>query len=120
MKRYWVYILLCSDNSFYTGMTSDLEQRVIDHNTKRYPCSYTSSRLPVKLVFNEEFSDARLAREFERRIKKWSHEKKEALIDGNIDLLHVLAECKNTSHYRNRYLQSSFDSDFVMPSEDKA
>ncbi len=102
MKRYWVYILLCSDGTYYTGNTSNLEQRVIEHNTKRYPDAYTSKRLPVTLAFSEEFSDARLAREFERKLKNWSHDKKEALINGDIERIHVLAQCRNSTHYKNR------------------
>lgn len=99
MKRFWVYILQCSDDSYYVGSTSNLEQRIIEHNTKRYH-GYTSSRLPVKLMFSEEFNDARLAREFERKLKGWSHKKKKALIDGDFNLLHILAECKNSTNYK--------------------
>lgn len=101
LKRYWVYILLCSDGTYYTGNTSNLEQRVIEHNTTRYTDSYTSKRLPVKLVFSEEFSDARLAREYERKLKKWSHGKKEALIKGDFHRIHLLAECKNNTHFKH-------------------
>ncbi|MFZ4621830.1 MAG: GIY-YIG nuclease family protein [Bacteroidota bacterium] len=109
MKRYWVYILLCSDGTYYTGNTSNLEQRIIEHNTKRFPDSYTSKRIPVSLAFSEEFTDARLAREYERKLKKWSHGKKDALIKGEIDRLHILAECRNITHFR--YQNNRFKMD---------
>jgi putative endonuclease len=98
MKRYWVYILRCSDNSYYTGSTSNLDQRLIEHQNKKYN-GYTSSRLPVKLVFSEEFFDAKLAASFEKQIKGWSRKKKEALIRRDLNLLHILSSCKNGTHY---------------------
>ena len=90
MKRSWVYILRCSDGSYYTGCTTNLEKRIQEHNFKRYD-SYTSIRLPVKLVYSQEFSDINDAIVAERKIKGWSRKKKEALINENFDLLHVLA-----------------------------
>ncbi len=63
---------------------------------------YTSTRLPVKLVFSEVFPDIRYAIQAERQIKGWTRRKKEALMRGNITLLHELAECRNETHYKNR------------------
>jgi predicted GIY-YIG superfamily endonuclease len=62
-----------------------------DHNTGRYE-GYTSSRLPVKLIWTCEFSDIRYAFEFERKIKKWTRAKKEALMRGDYDMLHILSK----------------------------
>ena len=90
MHRAWVYIVECSDKSYYTGSTTDLDQRLIDHNTGRYR-GYTSSRLPVTLLWSLEFSDIRDAFAFERQIKEWSRAKKEALMRGDFDLLHLLS-----------------------------
>jgi len=98
MKRYWVYILCCSDNSYYTGSTSNLDQRLIEHQYKKYD-GYTSSRLPITLVFSEEFSDAKLAESFEKQIKGWSRKKKEALIARDVAMLHLLSVCKNNSYF---------------------
>ena len=98
MKRYWVYILCCSDNSYYTGSTSNLDQRLIEHQYKKYD-GYTSSRLPITLVFSEEFSDTKLAASFEKQIKGWSRKKKEALIARDVEMLHLLSVCKNNSHF---------------------
>jgi predicted GIY-YIG superfamily endonuclease len=90
LDRAWVYIVLCSDGSYYVGSTIDIEKRIIDHNEVRYE-GYTSSRLPVTLLWSSEFSDIRYAFEYERKIKKWSRAKKEALMKGNYDQLHLLS-----------------------------
>lgn len=97
-KKYWVYILQCSDDSYYTGMTSDLDCRLVEHQYGKYD-GYTSSRLPMALVFSEEFTDAKLAASFEKQIKGWTRKKKEALIRLDLDTLHNLANCKNSTHY---------------------
>jgi predicted GIY-YIG superfamily endonuclease len=68
---------------------------LINHNTGRYR-GYTSSRLPVKLLWSLEFSDIRDAFAFERQIKLWSRAKKEALMRGHFDLLHFLSRSTAT------------------------
>jgi putative endonuclease len=90
MNRSWVYIVECSDSSYYVGSTTELEQRINDHNSGRYE-GYTSSRLPVVLLWSCEFSDIREAFAFERKIKKWSRAKKEALMRDDFDALHKLS-----------------------------
>jgi predicted GIY-YIG superfamily endonuclease len=90
MNRAWVYITLCSDGTYYVGSTTDLEQRIIDHYEGRYE-GYTSTRLPVKLLWSSEYSDIRYAFEYERKIKKWSRAKKEALMKGDYDQPHLLS-----------------------------
>ena len=101
MKQSWVYILKCSDGSYYTGCTTNLEQRIQEHNFKKYD-SYTSTRLPVELVYSQQFANINEAIAAERRIKDWNRSKKEALIKGDFDLLHNLAECKNETNYKNK------------------
>lgn len=59
-----------------------------DHNSGKYE-GYTSSRLPVKLLWSEEYHDIRDAVVLERRIKKWTRKKKEALMRGDLSLLHM-------------------------------
>ena len=86
MKDYFVYILECSDNSFYTGVTHDIEKRLKEHQSGLIN-GYTSKRLPVKLVFSERFREIDQAIRFEKQIKGWSRKKKLALINGDIDLL---------------------------------
>ncbi|UFH35705.1 GIY-YIG nuclease family protein [Flavobacterium acetivorans] len=100
MKFYYVYILLCNDNSLYVGITSDVERRVMEHNAGKYPEAYTHSRRPVSLVFYQDFTDANQAIEFEKKLKKWSRIKKQALIDGDFDRLQNLSECRNATHHK--------------------
>jgi putative endonuclease len=99
-KTYWIYILKCLDGSYYTGSTSDLENRLIEHQTGKIK-GYTSKRLPVELVFSEYSEDVYEILNAERQIKKWSRVKKEALINGDFELLHNLSECKNETNYIN-------------------
>ena len=101
MRPGWVYILECSDGTHYTGATSDLAVRLEQHRTGYY-AGYTSSRLPVTLVFSHRFNRIDEAIQAERQIKRWSGKKKKALVNGDIDLLHELAECRNRSHCRYR------------------
>jgi predicted GIY-YIG superfamily endonuclease len=77
----WVYILKCSDGSYYTGSAIDLEKRVAEHMAGTYG-GYTSKRLPVKLVFSDEMPTSFDAFLGERQIKGWTRRKKEALIKG--------------------------------------
>ncbi len=79
---FWVYILECADGSYYTGHTEDLEIRLAAHNQRTYKC-YTTTRLPVRLVFYDDFPTREDAFTRERQIKGWSRRKKQALINGD-------------------------------------
>ena len=79
---FWVYILRCADNSYYTGHTDNLEQRLAKHQAGEIE-GYTSTRLPVRLLFSEEFPTREEALACERQIKGWSRRKKEALMRGD-------------------------------------
>jgi putative endonuclease len=92
MKQYFVYILLCSDNSYYTGVTNDLERRLYEHETGLDPKSYTFKRRPLKLVFQENFNDVNEAIAFEKQVKGWRRAKKEAIINGDWHLLPELSK----------------------------
>lgn len=92
MKQSYVYIIKCSDETFYTGVTSNLSQRIFQHDTGYYPDCYTFNKRPLKLVFYCEFTDINIAIEKEKQIKKWSRIKKQALINGDYDLLPNLAK----------------------------
>ena len=87
MKCYHVYILKCADNSYYTVITSDLDKRISEHESGTHKNSYTHFRRPVKLVYSAEFSSVDLAIAMEKKIKKWSRVKKEALITGAFEHL---------------------------------
>lgn len=91
MNQYFVYILLCNDNSYYTGVTNDLERRLYEHENGIDPGSYTCKRRPVKLVFHERFNDVIQAIAFEKQVKGWNRKKKEAIINGNWHLLPELS-----------------------------
>ena len=92
MKIYYVYILKCSDETFYTGITSNLSSRMVSHKSGKFKDSYTYSRRPLKLVFYCEFTDPNLAIDTEKQIKKWSQGKKKALIAGDYEKLPNLAK----------------------------
>lgn len=99
LKYFYTYILECSDRSYYTGITNDIERRLIEHNSDDFPKSYCHNRRPVKIVFAELFLQPEAAIEFEKQIKGWNRKKKEAMIKRNYDRLKELAICKNeTSH----------------------
>ena len=75
-----VYILRCSDNSYYTGLTKqDIDARVWEHNAGIYD-GYTAKRRPCTLVFMEVYDRLTEAIDRERQIKGWSRKKKEALM----------------------------------------
>jgi len=102
MFSYHVYILKCSDDSYYTGITNNLERRFNEHNLGLKKDSYTHSRRPLILEFSQEFNDVLQAINFEKKIKGWTRAKKKALIDGDYDLLVLLSQCKNESHFKNK------------------
>ena len=83
MKQYFVYILLCSDNSYYTGITNNLQKRFYEHKEGTDPKAYTFKRRPLKLVFYETFNDVNQAIAFEKQVKGWRRAKKEAIINDN-------------------------------------
>jgi len=89
-----VYMLECSDGSLYVGHTDDLDARLSAHRSRRYS-GYTASRLPVRLVFSEGFSTRDEAFAAERRIKGWSHAKKQALARGDWDSVARLASIRS-------------------------
>ncbi|PKP07904.1 MAG: hypothetical protein CVU09_18080 [Bacteroidetes bacterium HGW-Bacteroidetes-4] len=94
MKVYYVYILECSDGSYYTGITSNLSNRYIQHQTGFYKSCYTYNKRPLEMVFFADFTEVEMAIAFEKQVKKWSRAKKKALIEGKMEELIVLAKKK--------------------------
>lgn len=92
MRQLFVYILKCSDDTFYTGVTNNIDRRLDEHNSGRSPGSYTYTRRPVKLMYHAGFTDFYAAIAKEKQIKRWSNAKKQALIDGRFDDLVNLAK----------------------------
>ena len=96
-KIYYVYIIKCSDNSYYVGVTNNLQKRINEHNDGIDSMSYTFSRRPVELVFNQEFLDVNDAIIFEKKLKGWSRAKKEALINNRFEDLPLLSKNRKDS-----------------------
>lgn len=94
MRSLTVYILQCSDDTYYTGVTNNLERRLKEHQQAVNPGCYTASRLPVTLVYSESIKNPIKAIEAEKQLKNWSRKKKEALIAGRLELLPQLAKKK--------------------------
>ena len=80
MKTYFVYIIKCSDDSYYTGFTNNLVRRMIEHIEGKNKDSYTFDKRPIELVWFETFNDVLNAIAIEKQIKGWTRVKKEALI----------------------------------------
>jgi putative endonuclease len=88
---YYVYILRCSDDSFYVGSTEHLQARVHAHNSGR-GATYTFKRRPVRLMYAEAFETKTQAIKRERQLKRWSAAKKQSLLDGDIETLRRLSK----------------------------
>ena len=100
MPKGYMYILKCSNDTYYTGSTKDLERRLMQHQNGE-GANYTRKHLPVELVYFEEFQRIDQAFYREKQIQNWSQKKKEALIKGEIDSLHKLAVCMNKTNSDN-------------------
>jgi predicted GIY-YIG superfamily endonuclease len=87
----WVYILRCGDNTFYVGHTSDVDARLRSHRAG-VGASYTASRLPLDLVYEERCQSLNDALHRERQLKRWSAEKKAALIARDSQRLKQLSK----------------------------
>ena len=98
MLNFYIYILKCSDGTYYTGHTDNLEKRIIEHEDNVYEC-YTSKRLPVELVFVQECASRSEALEAERKIKKWGKRKKDALVTRGWEGILALRKVKRIGIY---------------------
>jgi len=99
MNNGMVYILQCSDGSYYTGVTNDKDRK---HRQGIYHKCYTYSRRPVKLLWTSEEIPLDQAIDLEKMIKGWRREKKEALMNGEFERLPALSKA-----YSERGNQSS-------------
>jgi putative endonuclease len=108
VKIYYVYMLLCADNSIYTGITSALEIRVGQHQFGVDPTCYTFTRRPVTLVHASDFRNVDDAIAWEKHLKRWSRAKKMALIADDWPRIQELAKCLNLTS-ATYYGESSFD-----------
>lgn len=108
MKFYYVYMIRCSDSSYYVGITNDVERRMNEHSLGLNPTSFTHKRRPVHLVYSAEFQNVDEAIAWEKRIKRWNRQKKKALIQNDWDALPELAKrrTEHRGHASRRSLRS--------------
>src|SRR5919106_3545926 len=100
---YVVYILECSDVSYYTGTAVDMSQRLLQHEQGVVPSSYTYSRRPVKLVWtSEETEHYSQALRWEKQLKGWSRTKKQALIRNDFDAIHEIVKEERKRKDKNK------------------
>ena len=101
----FTYILLCSNNEYYVGSTFDLKKRLQEHYNGEGG-RFTKFNRPVTLVYSEEYETISEAFRRERQLHGWSRAKKEALINGDIELLKALstsrAMSKDTSRAKSK------------------
>lgn len=95
---YWVYILHCCDDSYYIGVTNNLELRFAQHEAGIHPESYTFNKRPLTLVYSVQFRNVLDAIAWEKQIKRWSRKKKEALIAKDPESLAKLAARQTPFH----------------------
>jgi putative endonuclease len=92
IMEWYLYILLCDEKTFYVGLTSNIQQRIHSHKsgynigTKRFS--------HVRLVYKEKHPSRIEAEKREKQLKGWTHAKKKALIEGNIELLKQLSKSR--------------------------
>jgi len=91
MANGYMYILKCNDDTYYTGSTKNIEHRFTEHQLGA-GAIYTKNRLPVSLVYYEEYDRIDHAFYREKQIQDWSRKKKETLINGEENLLPELAK----------------------------
>jgi predicted GIY-YIG superfamily endonuclease len=92
--HWFVYILACSNSSYYIGHTHDLAARLSLHQHKK-GAQHTAVNTPSAILYQESFSSELLAIRRERQLKRWSRAKKEALIIGDTKLLHELSKSRD-------------------------
>jgi predicted GIY-YIG superfamily endonuclease len=96
LMAFWVYMLRCADNSYYTGHTDNLDQRIAQHHQGYFRSCYTYTRRPLELVFSQDFATREEALISEQQIKGWSRKKKEAMMRGDWAEVSRLAKLTNT------------------------
>lgn len=87
----YMYMLQCADGSFYVGSTLNLEHRLAQHNEGE-GAEYTKSRLPVQLLYFEEFDRVDDAYRREKQVQGWGRAKRLALAAGHLDALPALSK----------------------------
>lgn len=81
-QNWFIYILECNDRTLYTGVTTDLQRRINEHNSSKLGARYTAARRPVNLVYHEEAATRSTAQQREHQIKALSRDEKQRLISA--------------------------------------
>ncbi|WP_432412843.1 GIY-YIG nuclease family protein [Rasiella sp. SM2506] len=102
MKSYYIYIIKCADGLLYTGFTNNISRRFQEHQEGRNKGAFTYKRRPLELIFYQEFNDVKQGIYFEKKIKNWSAKKKLALANKDFEMLQILSECRNMTHFKYR------------------
>ena len=102
MKSYYIYIIECADGLLYTGFTNNLSRRLEEHQLGRNKNSFTHNRRPLRLIFQQGFNNVEHAIYFEKKIKRWSAQKKRAISNDDFEMLQILSECRNMTHFKYR------------------
>lgn len=89
-SRWFVYMVRCSDNSLYSGVTTDVERRELEHNTSAKGAKYTRVRRPVMMVFSLAVENRSVAGKLEAQLKKLTKVKKEQLVKRGDELIPML------------------------------
>ena len=89
---YSLYILRCRDGSLYTGIATDVDRRIREHETGPRGARYLRGRGPLRLVFSARLGNRATAQQYEYRVKRLQRERKEALIAGQMALEDLLAD----------------------------
>jgi 5-(carboxyamino)imidazole ribonucleotide synthase len=108
-EAFYIYIILCNDDSYYTGLTDDLMRRFEEHVNGLYETCYTFKRRPLILKYYETIPFLKDAVEREKQIKGWSKAKKKALIEGNFHKLQLLSQCNNLSHHKYKNIEQNIN-----------
>ncbi len=93
-RKYYVYMLRCSDNSLYSGVTNNIDRRLYEHQSGRNEKCYTYKRRPLTLVFCAQYQYILNAIKREKQLKRWTVEKKEALMGERFSALSSLSKRK--------------------------
>ena len=81
MKPWYLYVVQCSDGTLYTGVSTDIDRRVREHNGSKRGAKYTKTRRPVRLVWSKEFNNRSEAQSAEYNFKKLFHKQKWEIIN---------------------------------------
>ena len=106
---FWTYILSCADGKYYSGHTDDLEKGIGQHQSGAIE-GFTLSRLPVRLMWSQDFLTRYEALDAELKIKGWSQAKKAALIRGDWDAVGFYARPPKERNFLSVRVSASPDT----------